>query len=133
MFEVSNSSTAPRSNSASIFRTRSRRYWRRRSKSTRISQSTPMIPGAGLVATGNSSMSRSLLVVLRGQRVLEVGPVADEAVGVAAGGLGRLRLQPPDPAVADVAEPVDASDAGPRDVARPEVEGLAVEGPLDLP
>ena len=109
---------------------------RRRSKSTRSSQSTPMTPGAGLVATGNSSMACSSLVgvpaVLVGERVLEVGPVAGEAVRVARRGLGRLRLQPPDPALADVAELVDASDAGPGHVAGAEAVGLAVEDALDL-
>src|SRR6185503_11893210 len=114
MFDVSNSSTAPRSNSSIIFRTRARRYWRRRSKSTRFSQSTPITPGAGLVATGNSSMTSSLRCDgagpgLIGEGGREVGPVAGEAVGVARRRLRRLGLQPPHPAVADVAELVDAA------------------------
>ena len=55
MLLVSNRSSDPSSNLSSIMRARSRRYWRSRSKSTRISQSAPMIPGAGKVETGNSS------------------------------------------------------------------------------
>ena len=51
-------------NSSSIIRTRSSRYRRSRSKSTLFSQSTPITPGAGLVATGNSSIAFSLPVVL---------------------------------------------------------------------
>src|SRR2546428_9010030 len=55
MLLVSNSSTAPRSEASSCCRPRASRYSRRRSKSTRFSQSTPCSPGAGVVATGNST------------------------------------------------------------------------------
>src|SRR5436309_9949069 len=132
MFDVSNSSTAPRSNSSSFCWTRRIRYCRRRSKSTRFSQSTPMTPGAGLVATGNSSMACSLAVgrwlgIRVRQRVLQVRPVADEAVRVSAGRLGGLGLEPPHAPRAEVAEAVDAADPRPGHVARPQLVGRAVE------
>src|SRR3990172_810570 len=56
MLEVSNSNRAPRPCTSSCSRARRSRYSRSRGKSTRSSQSTPMIPGAAVVATGNSFM-----------------------------------------------------------------------------
>src|SRR5690554_1309699 len=134
MLEVSKRRTAPRSNSSSIWRTRSIRYCRSLSKSTRISQSTPITPGAGLVATGNS-----LIVVLSArpefpdQGILQIGPIPAEAVRVTAGRLRSRRLQPPDHAVRrQVPELVNTADARPREVTRLEVVLLAVEDPQRL-
>src|SRR5690606_35753130 len=120
---------APRSCSSIICRTRARRYCRSRSKSTRTSQSTPMTPGAGLVATGNSLIAfLSALAQFEGQGILQIGPVPSESIGVATGRLGCSRLQPADDVrVRRVAELVDASDTGPGDVACLEVVLLAVE------
>ena len=55
MLAVSNTRSAPRSDSSSACRRPvTAGTCRSRSKSTRCSQSTPMTPGAGVVATGNS-------------------------------------------------------------------------------
>ena len=53
--------------------------------------------------------------------VSEVVPVAGEPVGVPAGRLRRLGLQPAQRAAAEVAEAVHAPDPGPGDVARLQV------------
>src|SRR3954452_13946951 len=92
----------------------------------------PLISTRSDISPSRPPRCADLVLGLGAQGLVEVSPVAGEAVGVTGRWLRRLGLEPAHAPRADVAELVDAPDTGPGHVTGGEPVGRPVEGSLHL-